>query len=218
MSKTLTGAYVGTYSFEQIGGAGYTYNGQLTNAGTVTGGEGGHFPLNGYTGGVGILMLGGALANDAGHAVTGGRGGLSEDSFENYSGGAGGAGVFLDSGASVVNYGMITGGAGGTGHSVGQAGDGVDAAGVALVVNSGTITGFVGVSGQGAGGLIVANAGTIDGTGGTAVQFGSASDVLVVEAGSTLIGSAVGDGGTLEFGSGGGPGTVTGLGSGALTG
>jgi len=56
---------------------------------------------------------------------------------------------------------------------------------------------------------MVTNFGTVVGTGGTAVQFSDASDVLVVEAGCAFVGRVLGDGGTLDLDSG--KGVLTGL-------
>ena len=96
-------------------------------------------------------------------------------------GDAGGAGVRLGGGGSLTN--------GGASHK------------------GAMIEGYVGVSVISAG--VVANFGTIVGEGGKAVVFGSASDLLYVEADSVFIGSVNGDGGTLDLASG--VGTVTGL-------
>jgi hypothetical protein len=76
-----------------------------------------------------------------------------------------------------------------------------------------SITGYIGVSATGSvgsAGVTVTNFGTIDGTARTAVGFTSASDRLIVEAGSALTGAAVGAGGALELA--GGSETITGLG------
>ena len=53
------------------------------------------------------------------------------------------------------------------------------------------------------------NFGTVIGEGGVAVDMTATTDILVVEAGSTFVGSILGGGGTLELGSG--TGTLTGL-------
>jgi len=77
------------------------------------------------------------------------------------------------------------------------------------------VEGDFGVYFAGAG--TVTNYGTIEGTGGVSVQFKTAGDRLVAEAGSVFIGAIQGDGGTLEVA--GGTGTITGLGgNGALSG
>ncbi len=77
------------------------------------------------------------------------------------------------------------------------------------------ITGFRGVYGGGAGTLTVTNFGAIAGTGGTAVQFESSSDVLVVEAGCAFTGAVLGGGGTLVLANG--VGTIDDLTGGNVT-
>ena len=75
----------------------------------------------------------------------------------------------------------------------------------------GLISGVMGVY-AGAGGTgVVTNFGTIEGTGGVAVQFRSAGERLVAESGSTWIGAVAGGGGTLDLANG--TGTVSGIGS-----
>ena len=76
-------------------------------------------------------------------------------------------------------------------------------AGTGTVTNFGTIEG-TGLSASGYIGGVAAPT--------TAVQFGSASDVLIAEGGSTFIGQVIGDGGTLELRGGGtSPGTIDGM-------
>ena len=79
------------------------------------------------------------------------------------------------------------------------------------------IEGFVAVSAAAGGAVTVTNFGTLSGTSGTSVAFGSASDRLIVEASSDFIGSVAGGGGTLELANG--VGTIAGLGgTGTLSG
>ena len=63
------------------------------------------------------------------------------------------------------------------------------------------VEGYEGVSTTGAASTVT-NFGTIIGEGGTAVSFGAAGGLLVVEAGSVFVGSVNGDGGTLDLASG----------------
>jgi hypothetical protein len=77
------------------------------------------------------------------------------------------------------------------------------------------ISGARGVYGGGAGALVVTNFGTIAGTGGTAVQFESSGDILVVEAGCAFNGAVLGGGGTLVLA--GGVGTIGDLTGGDVT-
>ncbi|HTZ34612.1 MAG TPA: hypothetical protein VMB84_01230, partial [Stellaceae bacterium] len=121
-------------------------------------------------------------------------------------------------GGSLVNLGVITGGGGGS-VGFGPGGpSGIGASATGGVLTNGTvggdsalIQGSVGFVGYGTGATVV-NYGTIAGFYGTAVSLQS-GDTLVIEAGSTLVGAAVGNGGTLAWGGAGGPGTITGLGS-----
>ncbi len=112
---------------------------------------------------------------------------------------------------SLTNTGVIGGGGGivlatGANVSNGMAGS-----------TRGKITSAIGVR-AGAGTIAtVTNFGTIQGTGGTAVQFGSSGDRLIAEAGSSFIGAVKGGGGTLELAAA--NGTITGLGaSGTISG
>jgi hypothetical protein len=81
------------------------------------------------------------------------------------------------------------------------------------VINSAgaLITGGVGVYGAYGWSATVTNYGTIQGTGGTAIQFSSAFDRLVSEAGSTIVGLVEGGDGALELAAA--RGTITGLGA-----
>ncbi|MGI9170044.1 MAG: hypothetical protein ACR2FH_07715 [Caulobacteraceae bacterium] len=105
----------------------------------------------------------------------------------------------------------------------GAAGDGMVLVAGGVVANGGTaagaamIEGLVGVYAGAGGAATVTNFGTIDGTGGTSVQFANAADRLVVEAGSAFVGQVKGGGGALELA--GGAGTIAGLGgAGTLSG
>ena len=123
------------------------------------------------------------------------------------------AGQSLTLAGSLFNTGTITDG---TGNGVslapgGSLSNGGAGSGAAL------ISGIIGVYAGAAGSATTTNFGTIQGTGGTSVQFGSTSDRLIVEPGSTFVGAAQGGGGTLEIA--GGNGAITGLGgAGTLSG
>jgi fibronectin-binding autotransporter adhesin len=201
--------------------------------GTITGGAGGvgaygyDYGGGGGNGGAGVALAAGGTVTDTGGAISGGAGGAGGYGyFGGGGGGAGGAGVLLSAGGTVSNTtGMIVGGAGGAGGGrnngpaapAGPAGDGVVLTAGGIVINGSAtskaalIEGLVGVYAGAGGAATVTSFGTIDGTGGTSVQFMSASDRLIVEAGSTWIGAAQGGGGTLELA--GGKGTITGLGA-----
>jgi hypothetical protein len=206
--------------------------GSVTNTGAITGGAGGESPASpaysghGGQGGAGVSAYSGLITNNGG-TITGGAGGNAVyGSYYGGGGGFGGAGVAMSGGGTVVNsFGAILGGAagvpggspGGGRGPAGIAGEGVSLAASGMVINGGVtspaalIEGLVGVYAGAGGAATVTNWGAVDGTGGISVQFKSASDRLIAEAGSTWIGSVQGGGGTLELG--GGTGTVTGLGS-----
>jgi hypothetical protein len=211
--------------------------GAVSNAGVITGGVGGagfSFAYGGRTGGAG----GAALAADANDTIynkgslvggTGGAGGAGFDpNTSGGAGGAGGAGALLTYGVTLTNFGLIAGGAGGAGGDGGEQPGGPGAQGVGVMLEgyailtngsaghaSAQIIGAVGVESDWS---TVVNFGTIDGTGGVAVQLSTAVDRLVVEAGSTFVGAVVGGGGTLELAKA--SGTITGLagGQGSVTG
>lgn len=218
------------------GGAGIELAGAgtITNqAGAIAGGSGGAgqgaYNADQPTGGVGgkggtgvELQSGGLVSNLA--TISGGRGGDGGFGYAGGAGGDGGLGVLLAGGGTLINTGEVTGGLGGAGGpgSYSPAGaDGAVGAGVALlaggsVVNgaaaapSALISGGVGVYANATGAATVTNFGTIAGAGGMAVDFRSASDRLIVEAGGMFVGAVAGGGGTLELA--GGMGTLTGLG------
>ncbi|HEY2179492.1 MAG TPA: hypothetical protein VGH15_13005, partial [Caulobacteraceae bacterium] len=219
------------------GGAGAAVNaGRLTNTASIiggvggAGGRGGAFPTGpagiasggaGGVGGAGVSVAGGTATNSG--TIQGGGGGAGGYSIIPTCGGAGGAGGagLLISGGGFTNTGMILGGAGGAGSQLaaaGPAGDGVLAVGGGRLVNGigGLISGFIGVEDAGAGGLTVANAGSIGGTH-DAVLFAADSDRLIVDAGAKFTGAAVGGGGTVEFNEGGGTLSLAG-GTGAMAG
>jgi hypothetical protein len=97
--------------------------------------------------------------------------------------------------ATGANFGMIQG----------QGGDGGEGAYVAAgssLTNeaAGVVDGYTGVVVSGVGTLT--NFGAIVGAAGTAVEFGSSADVLIVEAGASFVGAVSGDGGVLDLASG----------------
>ena len=146
----------------------------------------------------GVFAIGGSL-NVSGAVV-----GLPGVNAPGGAGGTGGSGGY--------------GGKGGPG-SAGATGDGVFLAAGGVVINgsaaapSALISGATGVYAGSGGAATVTNFGTIQGLAGTAVQFNSTADRLIVEAGSTWLGVVNGGGGGLELA--GGTGTITGLGSAA---
>jgi hypothetical protein len=97
---------------------------------------------------------------------------------------------------TLTNYGTVTGG---PPNAVYFAAGGVITNGSSTDTTA-AIVGDAGVKLDGPGTVI--NYGAIEGLHGLAVQFGSSADVLVVEGGSQLVGSAFLDGGTLDLASG----------------
>jgi hypothetical protein len=178
---TITGGAGGTSHYGLEGGSGGGTGVALTggtvtneNGGTITGGAGGYgFNDTGGddsgTGGTGVSLSGGMVTNDTGGKITGGAGG---GGFE--IGGTGGWGVYLG-GATLINDGTITGGAGGSVNLIfGERSSG--GAGVYLnggmLSTSGTISG-----GKGDGGVQA-----------DSVQFGSKAGTLDVDPGAVFNG------------------------------
>ncbi len=139
------------------------------------------------------LMLGGTVTN-----------GSAQDRSALIQGGL--LGVLLrNQNGTVINHARIL-----------SAGRAVYAQAGGLVMNDGTIAGAMGVNfGVGAYDGTLVNAGTIQGTGGSAVQFGSGNDVLVVDPGAAFVGTV--DGGlgnnVIELAAGAGDASMAGLGS-----
>ena len=159
-------------------------------AGTVSN----HGMIN-TTGNYGVWLYdGGSVTNGAGALISGLYNGINVDNAVGAVYNAGSIGETAGNGSAVFLAlgGSVTNAANGT---IAGGFDGVD-----LYKAGGTVTNF----------------GTISG-GTDSVTFQTPGGVLVVEAGSTLIGVAAGDGGTLKLGSGTGAGTLSGLGS-AFTG
>jgi preprotein translocase subunit YajC len=149
--------------------------------------------------GAGILLGGGgAVSNVAGGRISGQSEGISG----------------YNNAISVVNVGLIA--------AYGMSGAGIRLSGSGVVSNlaGGTISGSVGIDGQNAG-MTVENAGSITGTGGTAVAFaGGYTNLLTIDPGAVFNGSV--DGGntiggagvsSLELASGASAGTLSGLGT-----
>ncbi len=171
--------------------------------------------IGGGAGGAGISLSGGGVISNTG-VIAGGSGG-SGGAGARSGGGSGGIGIVLSGGGSVVNAGIVAGGSGGGGYS-GPAGAGIVlwAGGTVSNAGAGTIEGGIGIQAYGTVGVTVDNHGTIastNGTGGIAVQFSAASDTLIVEPGSKLVGKAVGGGGTLELAGKSGAATLSAIGS-----
>jgi hypothetical protein len=132
------------------------------------------------------------VAMEAGGSVTNGSTAVTTALIHGYTG-------LALQGASATNFGTILGQGGTFGY------------GAELNLNSSLVNGsakdtsalvqgHVGVTAYA--GSTVTNFGTVDGTGGVAVELTSPNARLVVEAGSKFIGQAYGDGGALELASG----------------
>jgi uncharacterized protein with beta-barrel porin domain len=159
----------------------------LTNSGAIAGGNGGSAgaagsTANGGNGGAGVsFSASGATVFNNG-SITGGNGGASQDGFmgNGGNGGAGGAGATFAAGGMFTNSGSVTGGNGARGGFGPRPGaDGAAGAGVVganlTVINSGTIIGGTSNSG------VQANA----------VTFTGGTNVLELQAGSTITGNVV---------------------------
>lgn len=192
------------------GGGGGIGNGILgqpsvANSGALAGGNGGSGgdgPSGGTGGGGGggagghgaIVTGNGSSSSNTGtiSGGNGGAGGASGGTAGNFGGdgGDGGSGlVFTGSGATFTNSGTVAGGTGGAGGAAagggsagtaGSGGAGIVGAGL-TITNSGTITG--GVSGSGS-------------TRANAISFTGGTNVLELQAGSTITGNVVDASGT----------------------
>jgi uncharacterized protein with beta-barrel porin domain len=193
------------------GGGGYNGNGAgaatVTNTSPLSGGNGGSggdaLTVNiaggggGGAGGYGAIVTGSGTSSNT-SSISGGTGGAGGQGggvagAGGGNGGDGGVGVqFTATGATFTNSGTVTGGNGGAGGiatvtngSAGAGGAGIVGSGL-TVINSGTVTG--GLSGDGA-------------TQANAITFTGSSNILELQAGSSISGNVVGTGAdTLRFG------------------
>jgi hypothetical protein len=197
------------------GGGGNSAGVYLKQGGSITNALGGLISGQGY--GIQITHVGGDIFNAGSiHGATDGMY-LADTTTVTNSGTAaeisGGIAINgLHSAMTVINQGTIdgTGTAHGTGITLeagGSVTNGDTSDAVALI--EGVVYGVAISAGAAA---TVVNYGTIEG-GTDSVKFGAATDLLVIEGGSTLVGTAAGGGGTLKLAGGGGAGTLSGLGS-----
>ncbi|RBP44412.1 uncharacterized protein YhjY with autotransporter beta-barrel domain [Roseimicrobium gellanilyticum] len=160
----------------------FTSSGLLTNAGTITGGQGGKGGSGqgfghsyGGGGGAGVRFTGsGELINSGTISGEDGGLGIGRDSGGSGTGGAGGAGVELASGGTLTNSGTITAGNGGDGTGIGvHAGTGGGGGAGVVFVNGGTLTN-TGTISRGAGGIGSTTSGVV----GIGVRFSDAAGTL----------------------------------------
>jgi hypothetical protein len=211
------GAVVNYGTIRGMGASGQEYGVSLTKGGTVfNGGAEDRTALIQGLLGVEIIRQPGTIQN--GGTILGVREGVDVTAGGEVANGSlnnpgaliqGYTGLYLGGGGAATNYGTISG--------LGDGRPGV------YVYFEGTIVNCAGALIEGASGLTlsygsvvtVTNFGTIEGTGGTAVDFVVHADVLNVEAGSTFIGAVRGEGGTLNLASG--TGTIGAFAAGDLT-
>ncbi|MDA9435547.1 hypothetical protein XH88_27855 [Bradyrhizobium sp. CCBAU 51627] len=182
------------------GGAhGAVVSATTTNSGAIAGGAGGRGGASlanaggggGGAGGYGVVVNGSGLIYTNRGTATGGIGGdggiTSGGGNSGGNGGDGGVGVAFTGSGTLVNSGTVagaSGGAGGAGSSgatagtAGTGGAGIVGAGL-TIINSGSITG--GLSGDGV-------------TRANAISFTGGSNMLELQAGSTITGNVVGTG------------------------
>ncbi|HEY2177064.1 MAG TPA: hypothetical protein VGH15_00655, partial [Caulobacteraceae bacterium] len=195
----------------------------------------------GGAGGVGVDLLGGGFVSntDEIQGGAGGTGGAGQPTYRsvyyNYghryygpaiyhyggAGGGGGAAIVFGGLGTLINTGVVRGGAGGAQgygesfYGAGVSGDGVDLAMGGRITNgsgvgSGAlIQGHIAIKAASGGATTITNFGTIAGDS-TAIDFASPSDRLIAEASSHVTGLVIGGGGTLEIA--GGLNTLAGLG------
>ncbi len=215
----------GTYVFDKgssltLEGSSVLAAGQtLTNAGTVSnvGGldvSGALVNTGQFDGGVGVAA--GAITNlgaiTGGVDMTAGRltNGSASTTAATVSGDTYGVYANTTAPATVTNFGTIQGGTVGGLDAGVWLNDGGRITNGSATDAKALISGFRGVYINGPTSTVT-NFGTIEGAGGVAVAFGYATDRLIVEAGSSLIGVAQGGGGSLELAKG--TGAISGLGT-----
>ena len=205
------------------GAVGFTASSNLTNNGTIIGGNGGNGGVGGFVfdggggggAGAGVYAFGTyEITNNS--SIIGGTGGNGAYGLKGAGGaGAGGAGL-AGTGFTLNNTGSIAGGAGGTGGGGtgtagyqgaqeggggGAAGDGI-AANNFSVTNSGSVTG--GAGGIGGSGTFASTAFAVDGGSAGAGGVGIAGTNFTLTNTGTVAGGAGGIGGDGSYGGGAG--------------
>ena len=201
----------GTLGTPTPGATGFVYN-----YGTIT---------NGSTAGPAVRLVSGGIVTNRG-LISSARTGVS---FGDTAGtvvnlgtivstaplsGTAGTGVYLAAGGSLTNASGATIGALRTAVSIGNT---FATSAAAYIHNQGVLTGDMGVRVGDAdtGDNTLTNGGSIIGTGGTAVKFGSGSDLLTVDPGAVFSGLVDGGAGsnTLELAAAASSGTLSGIGT-----
>ncbi|HEX3991305.1 MAG TPA: hypothetical protein VHX39_09060, partial [Acetobacteraceae bacterium] len=173
---------------------GVTSRGLVTvaNTGTISGGSQGIVLSGG-----GVITNSGLIAGGDGIGISGAAGTVvNSGSISSY-----GAAVYLFEGGTAVNTGT------GLISTDGLYAGVMVAGGAGSVINSGTIDGYLGVEFAGTYNDTLIDSGTIIGSGGAAVLFGSGNDLMQFQPGTALVAGSVDGGGgtnTLEFAAGGG--------------
>ena len=157
---------------------------RMTNSGTVIGGGGGQLTYSegarSGTGGVGVSVAAQSAVSNTG-TIAGGFGGSGPFA------GLGGEGAVVE-GGTLVNRGLVIGGAGGQAYAAGGSLAEGGSGGAGLLIDGGTVRNFGTISGGSAG-----SGATASGEAGIAVQFGAASSVLDIGAGAVFDGLVVAD-------------------------
>jgi hypothetical protein len=190
------------------GGGGISMvNGDVSNGGTIDGGDASAGKYGGRNGGHGVVISNGYSTNTG--TIAGGHG-----SGENSINAAGGNGV-IQQHTTLVNSGSISGGQRGDLEAANGIGVDMNQGGAVINRANASITGQYGIR-TSTGAMTITNYGTISGIT-DAVLFKGLHGRLIEEGAAVLLGDVVGGGGTLELGAAAGAGTISGLGS-AITG
>lgn len=209
--SALTGIYISTSRFVSSGGTG-----GITNTGTITGGNG--IAIARSTLDAAIMDGGDIVAPSFGididqfSTLAPGAGDGITITGSTFIGGLTNAGSISapDTGLYVNGVFDFAGGITNSGAITATAGDGIAVGSVAMtsgatfgggITNIGTVSGAIGIALTDAPGLTLFDAGTIVGTGGTAIKLDAHPDTLTLGPGYSITGTVAGGGsGTLQLG------------------